>query len=74
MCNKHATTRVHKFTCSLFVLSLSINIIGHILLVLYQSHSFCMSCVEPSYRGKGLGKEVTRMMICYGTYRYFTMT
>lgn len=21
---------------------------------------------EPSYRGKGLGKEVTRMMICYG--------
>lgn len=21
---------------------------------------------EPSYRGKGIGKEVTRMMMCYG--------
>uniref|UniRef100_A0A8C8HYX1 Alpha/beta-tubulin-N-acetyltransferase 9 n=1 Tax=Oncorhynchus tshawytscha TaxID=74940 RepID=A0A8C8HYX1_ONCTS len=25
-----------------------------------------INIIEPSYRGKGLGKEVTRMMICYG--------
>lgn len=34
------------------------------------SWTFCYMFLEPNYRGKGFGKEVTRMMMLYGNYYY----